>query len=194
MKKSGGVMKNSKVLVACKIFEKELKAVLPEDSEIEIIWLEAALHCNLHRLEEGLKGALLSANRPGGDIKILYGTNCHPEMPLLLKEHGVETLSVRNCLEAFLGDRATELENGRTMIMTPGWVRAWPSIMKGLGWDEVDVRANLGRYERILLIDAGLDPLTDEEIIAFFDLTQVPIESEPLDLQHFKDIVHRLLI
>ena len=36
-------MKNSKVLVACKIFEKELKAVLPEDSEIEIIWLEAAL-------------------------------------------------------------------------------------------------------------------------------------------------------
>jgi Protein of unknown function (DUF1638) len=186
-------MNNSKVLVACKIFEKELKAVLPEDSEIEIIWLDAALHCNLHHLEEGIKGALLSANRPGVDIGILYGRNCHPEMPRLLNEHDVETLSVRNCIEAFLGDRATELEDKRTMIMTPGWVRAWPSIMKGLGWDEVDVRTNLGRYERILLIDSGLDPLTDEEILAFFDLTQVPIESEPLDLQHFKDVVHSLL-
>jgi Protein of unknown function (DUF1638) len=183
----------TKVLVACKIFEKELKAVLPEDSEIKIIWLEAALHCNLHHLEEGLKDALLSTNRPRTDIRILYGTSCHPEMPLLSKEHGVETLSVRNCIEAFLGDRATEVENERTMIMTPGWVRAWPSIMKGLGWDEVDVRVSLGRYERILIIDAGLDPLTDEETIAFFDLTQVPIETEPLDLRHFKDVVHRLL-
>ena len=114
-------------------------------------------------------------------------------MPILSKEHDVETLSVRNCIEALLGNRATELENQRAMIMTPGWVRAWPSIMKGLGWDEVDVRVSLGRYERILLIDAGLDPLTDDEIIAFYDLTQVPIESEPLDLQHFKDVVHRLL-
>ncbi len=114
-------------------------------------------------------------------------------MSLLTKEPNVETLSVRNCIEAFLGDRATELEDQRTMIMTPGWVRAWPSIMKGLGWDEVDVRTNLGRYERILLIDSGLESLTDEEILAFFDLTQVPIESEPLDLQHFKDVVHSLL-
>ncbi len=186
-------MNNSKILVACKIFEKELEAVLPEDSEIEIIWVEAALHCNLHHLEEGLENALLLAKKPGVDIRILYGTSCHPEMPLLAKEHDVETLSVRNCIEAFLGDRATELENQRTMIMTPGWVRAWPSIMKGLGWDEVDVRASLGRYQRILLIDAGLDPLSDEEIIAFYDLTQVPIESEPLDLQHFKDVVHSLL-
>lgn len=79
------------------------------------------------------------------------------------------------------------------MIMTPGWVRAWPSIMKGLGWDEVDVRTNLGRYERILLVDPGLDPLTEEEIIDFFDLTQVPIECEPLDLQHFKNVVASLI-
>ncbi len=186
-------MQKSKVLVACKIFEEELKAVLPEDSDIDIIWLEAALHCNLYRLEEGLEEALLAANRPGCDIKILYGKSCHPEIPLLSKEHNVKTLCVRNCIEAFLGDRAIELEDNRTMIMTPGWVRAWPSIMKGLGWDEVDVRTNLGRYERILLIDPGLDSLTDEEIIAFFDLTEVPIETEPLDLQHFKDVVHGLL-
>ena len=66
-------MQQSKILVSCKIFEKELKAILPEESDIDIIWLEAALHCNLHRLEEGLEEALLAANRPGCDIKILYG-------------------------------------------------------------------------------------------------------------------------
>jgi hypothetical protein len=72
------------------------------------------------------------------------------------------------------------------MIMTPGWVRAWPSIMEALGWDGVDTRINLGRYDRILLLDAGVDPLSEEEILSFFDLVQVPIEVESLNLDHFK--------
>jgi len=33
--------------------EKECRTVLPEDSEIDIIWLEVAHHCNSHHLEEG---------------------------------------------------------------------------------------------------------------------------------------------
>jgi hypothetical protein len=37
---------------------------------------------------------------------------------------------------------------------------------------------NLGRYDRILLLDPGIDPLSDEEILMFFDLTRIPIEIE----------------
>lgn len=97
-------------------------------------------------------------------------------------------------IEAFLGPHKKDLEKNHTMIMTPGWVRAWPEIMKALGWDEVDVRMNLGRYERILLLDCGAHPLSDEEILWFFDLAQIPIEIEPLDLGHFKKMLKQLLV
>jgi hypothetical protein len=79
------------------------------------------------------------------------------------------------------------------MIMTPGWVRAWPNIMAALGWDAVDVRINLGRYSRILLLEPGINPLNDEEILSFFDLTQVPIDIEPLELDHFEQTLTKLL-
>jgi len=62
-----------------------------------------------------------------------------------------------------------------------------------MGWDEVDVRINLGRYQRILLLEPGLNPLNDEEILTFFDLVQVPIEVEPLELHHFRSTLTELL-
>jgi hypothetical protein len=52
---------------------------------------------------------------------------------------------------------------------------------------------NLGRYERILVLDAGLATLSDEEILEFFDLVQVPVEVESLNLDHFHDILMNLL-
>ena len=65
--------------------------------------------------------------------------------------------------------------------------------MEALGWDEVDVRINLGRYDRILLLDSGIDPITNDEILMFFDLAQVPIDIEPLQLDHFKCILNEIL-
>ena len=41
---------------------------------------------------------------------------------------------------------------------------------------------NLGRYERLVVLDAGLAPLTDEETLEAFDLTGVVIETERVDL------------
>ncbi len=70
---------------------------------------------------------------------------------------------------------------------------AWPDIMKGLGWDEVDVRINMGRYDRILLIDAGVATVSDETILSFYDLVQVPIEIEQVDLEYFKNLVNQIL-
>jgi hypothetical protein len=52
---------------------------------------------------------------------------------------------------------------------------------------------NLGRYERILVLDAGIDPLRDEEILEFFDLAQVPVDVEALDLEHFQTVLKDLL-
>jgi hypothetical protein len=185
--------RKSKVIIACKVFYEEMLQCLPPDPDAEIIWIDAALHADLDRLEQELKSALTAAGAADAEVRMFLGVGCHPDMVKLAREHGARISPVKNCIEAFLGSKYQELEKDGTMIMTPGWIRAWPGIMAALGWDAVDVRINLGRYNRILLLDPGINPLTDEEILAFFDLTQVLIDIETLELQHFRQVLAELL-
>ena len=91
-------------------------------------------------------------------------------------------------------DRASELENSNTMLMTPAWVRTWPDNMRRiLGWNEVDFRMNLGRYDRILVLDSGIHPLSDEETLEFFELVQVPIELEAVNLGYFRTALRNVI-
>lgn len=187
-------MSASKVLIACKIFYDELQFVLPSDADIKVIWIEAALHVNPDRLEGELKATLADAATNGATIQLFLGVGCHPDIVKLSREYGALISPVKNCLEAFLGAKTKEeLEKDATMIMTPGWIRAWPSMMAALGWNEVDVRINYGRYNRILVLEPGINPLSDEEILEFFDLIQVPIEIESLELDHFKSLLTAMI-
>jgi hypothetical protein len=180
-------MQTKKCLIACRIFEDEFGAVLPEDADLEITWINAGLHGDPEALHLELERALSKRGEQEMDIRILFGTGCDPDIHRLAIRYGAKAACVKNCIEAFCGDQQTELEANRTMIMTPGWIRAWPAIMAVQGWDEVDVRMNLGRYDRILLLDAGINPLSDDELIEFFDLVQIPIEFESLDLGCFRE-------
>jgi hypothetical protein len=72
------------------------------------------------------------------------------------------------------------------------WIRTSPRTAQTLwGWNKADCRINLGRYARILVIDPGLKALSDEEVFAFFDLVQVPVEVVPLALGLCQDTVAR---
>ena len=176
-----------KKILACQIFSDELLAVLPEDHKnIEIIWLDAGLHANLDKLEIALKQALMDATSEGADTRVLFGNGCHPDMCHIINSHGGKILGAKNCVEAFCPGSIDELEQNRTMVITPGWIRFFPNLMAALAWDEVDVRQNFGRYDRILLMDTGINPLSEEEILEFYDLTQVPIEIQQISLDHFR--------
>jgi hypothetical protein len=183
----------SAVLIACKVLEKELLHALPSGTDVEVVWLEAGLHASLPRLEAALKAAVDKAMRSGRTVCLLYGQGCHPEIRSFLEQQGVAAFPVKNCIEALLGGDAPELKDTKTMLMTPGWVRAWPAMMEALGWNEVDARINLGRYERILVLDAGLEPLSDEETLLFFDLVQVPLEVRKIDLAVLRKLLAELL-
>ncbi len=183
-----------RILIACRIFEDELLHLLPQEAEMSVIWLDAALHANLERLERELSRAFPQAVAEGAEVQLLFGVGCHPDIRELAQKFGAKISPVKNCLEAFVGQRQTELEKDRTLLMTPGWVRAWPEIMRALGWDQMDVRLNLGRYNRILLLEPGVNPLSDEEILAFFDLTQVPIDTQPLDLRNFQQLIEGMIL
>jgi hypothetical protein len=181
------------ILIACRVLEKELLHSIPSGADVEIVWLEAGLHASPPRLEEALGAAIAGAKPSGRTIALLLGQGCHPEIGSFLEKQGAAAFPVKNCIEALLGKDAPEIRDTKTMIMTPGWVRAWPAIMEALGWNEVDVRINLGRYERILVLDAGIEPLTDEETLLFFDLAQVPVEVRKIDLAVFRDLLSGLL-
>jgi len=192
-------MRKRRVLIACKIFEEEINHFLQREREIfdvQTVWLDVGLHADPALLQEELISAIDRAKAIGEDnIRILYGQRCLPGIERLAAQKEVSVASTNNCLEAFIGDnKLKDFDNNHTMVMTPSWVRVWPEAMKKfLGWSEVDFRINLGRYERILVLDARLAPLSDQEILEFFDLVQVPVEVEPLNLDHFHDIVIKLL-
>ncbi len=186
-------MDKEKVLIACEVFADELQACLGSDRSIEVRWIPTGLHADLNRLEREILRNLEALDPEKTDVCLLYGSGCHPEVCRFTRRFGAGVAPVKNCIEAFCGPDAKRLEENRTLVLTPGWVRGWPAIMEALGWDAVDVRIHLGRYDRILILEPGVNPLTDEEILTFFDLVQVPVEVQPLDLSRFRATVDQVL-
>lgn len=187
-------MSNSKkTLVACSVFKDELEAVIPPEERPEIVWLDASLHADADLLEQELKLALGKIAVPREQLSVLFGCACHPELRSILNGYATETPDFGNCIEAFCGPTKAELEKDGAIIMTPAWIRAWPAMMRRQGWDETDFRINMGRYDKILVVDAGMNSLTDEETLEFFDLVQIPIETQTLDLSAFRERLAEIL-
>ncbi len=183
-----------KEMIACRIFEDELKAVLDEDELPKIHWIEAALHADPAKMESAISQTLAEKITPGSGICFLFGNGCHPDMSDITRGCRAGLPLEKNCIHAFLGAEQTkELERNRTMVITPGWLDAWKGIMSGMGWDEVDVRINMGRYDRIILLDPGLVPIDDEALILFYDLVQVPVEIMEITLDYFKEFVRQII-
>ncbi|HKI47691.1 MAG TPA: DUF1638 domain-containing protein [Desulfobacteria bacterium] len=186
-------MSEPKLLIACKVFFDELTTVLPDEWDYHPIWIDTGLHADLDKLEKNLLLTIDDALKTGREVKMLYGSGCHPDICRLGKKCGIGIPPFKNCIEAFCGAQTRELEKERTMIMTPGWIRAWPNIMAAQGWEAVDARINLGIYDRILVLEPGVAPLTDDEILGFFDIVQVPVEVQPLELDVFRQNIYRAL-
>ena len=187
-----------KIIIGCGIFQEEVERIAAEE-KLSLItdWREAGLHDNIERLEEDL-GAAIAAHRQAGEQNtvLLYGYGCLPEMKAFAAQRGLAVLPVQNCLAALVGDaKLRELEQNRTLVASTGWVRKmWLGRCEtALDWKADDFRMQFGRYDRILVLDTGLSPLSDEEIITCFDLVQVPIEVQDCDLEHFRRVFLNLI-
>ncbi len=180
-----------KALVACEIFSDELRAVFsPARGKVETIWLPAALHTNILLLEDELKRALSSLKSSGfGDLLVLYGGACSPSIDAILKKYDAVRPVHRNCMEIFLGPELYAAEAEGAIAFTPGWIRAWPAIMTAMGWEDVDVRMNLGRYTGAKVYDAGVNPLTDDETLWFFDVSGLYVDVRPMTLENLEKTV-----
>jgi hypothetical protein len=188
------------IVLACGIFQEEIEYFLRENPVpgLEIIWLEVGLHDNIEKMEETLdeRIAEVRAANNGAEIALLYGMACLPTMKDFAAAHGVKVLPERNCLAALVGDaKSRDLEQNRTLLASTGWVRKMWLGRAGTasGWQADDFRMHCGRYDRVLVLDTGLSPLSDEEIITCFDLVQVPLEIMECSLDYFSNTVKTLL-
>ncbi len=200
---SGELKKTPVHLIACGMMREEMEVVFEgfaaagRPVPAGVTYLDPALHVRLERLEAALDDSFrqLVPVCGRGRVQAVYGRLCHPDLPDLVARHGGTPPAVDNCFGYLLGPEKKRLEaEASTYFLTTGWLARWEKIFRvDHGWDEVDARLNLGLFERIVLIDDGLHPYGDEDILAFFDYAQVPIEIVPANLEHLAKSLLTLL-
>lgn len=174
-------------IVGCSVFRTEAESILAESTDVA--WLPAGLHVS----ETRLGGAISEALDGAGGAACLYGA-CFPDMDDVLRVHDASRLQARNCVEAFLSPEERAAFGDRAFIMSPGYLKQWRAIyVDGMGWGEIDGRINFGMYDVVVLLDFGLEPIDDLDVLEFFDFTQTPVDVVPATLDWFKGRVAELL-
>lgn len=184
--------KKALAIITCGILRDEIEAVIRQrELDYPILFLSPAPCIDYGNLEKQLIALLKRAARTADRTLVVIG-KCHPDIDRLLAGYGASRLSMANCFEALLGaPRMKEiLRETNTFFTSPSWLKHWRrAFKKGMKWDVVDVRQNFGVYERILILDAGVTPYSDEEVLEFYDYTQVPVEIFPVDLGNFASLL-----
>ncbi len=110
IKRGATIMKN---LIACGIFKDELEAILTDNNDLMVHWIDAALHADPDKMKKALSDVL--SNLTGKDIRFLFGNGCHPDICSIAGQCGSNLFEEKNCIHAFLGvDETKELEKERT--------------------------------------------------------------------------------
>ncbi|HMM05280.1 MAG TPA: DUF1638 domain-containing protein [Clostridiales bacterium] len=189
-------MRKTLHVLSCGIFQPELERIFTElkddlaDYEIAVDFIPPGLHVNNDKLGKGIAAGLTSLKED--KILLLYGSMCHPDLAEIVKEYDLIYPEMPNCVEIMLSPaRKKELDQGGNIFyMTAGWLKYWHEIFQQeQGWDETDARINFGFYDKIVVLDSGCFDIDEEEMFCFFDYTQIPIEVEPIDLEHFKTVI-----
>lgn len=186
----------SKALISCGILRDEVEAALREEGlRVPVFYLAPAPCINPEALEKQLTKALERAMEVAQEAIVLIGL-CHPDIDRIIARFPARRLPVNDCFDAILGYRRKELDReARTFYTSPSWLRHWRRALVGrLGWDTVDAHQNFGLYERIVLLDAGMQSLMDEEVLEFFDFTGVPIEIVRVDLTPLRKLLRESLM
>lgn len=185
-------------LIACPIFAKELESTLATLKLTPLIdYMHYTIHNNPLTMDEELQEGIDKAVQTNNSVRFLLGSHCKGQRSRkeIVENCGGKIPQAKNCIDILIGhDRAKELQQDRTSLMTPAWIRMINRSIADGQWTVTDARLNLGWYNKILILDTGVEPLSDEMIMEFYDLTQVEIEVLPVDLKHFEGLLSDLLL
>src|SRR5512147_1936761 len=184
--------KKSVLFISCGIFKEELEHLAREkELDVDVLFLDAALHVNFDRLKERLIEALEEGRRKGAELKVLYG-HCHPEIMEIMKRYGAKKIDAGNCLEAIVGReeiRKIDAE-AKTFFLTAGWVNNWEGMFAlGRADFNFDFSTMFGKYKRVMVFDTGVIPIDEEKVEQFKKLTNLPVERRRISLDHLLGLI-----
>lgn len=185
-----------KTFIACSMLQEEVNKIISDlNLPNNILYIDAALHVDLNKLKHALTEKLNQLQNKS-DPLILIGNKCHPDIEQITDQYKGNIVDASNCIEILLGDKMKEFDqDAKTFYITSGWLLRWRDIfVNGLGWDNIDARQNFGYYDRVLLIDTGLAEISDEDLLEFFEYTQVPIEVYTTTLENLKNHIQNILV
>ena len=180
-------------IIACGIFKDEIER-LSADLEIpfKARYLGPGLHVDFDELKDALEEELKRASSDGNQgIIVAYG-QCHPKIDEIMKPYHAALMDCQNCVDAFISRQAVEKKarEGLFFYLSPGWLDAWKDIFKRLGWDPEIARLHMGSFKGSVYIDTMKDAQErEEELLEFFDFTNLPFTIMPMELDHFKSLI-----
>lgn len=184
-------------LVACPIFRRELEYVLEKlNLAPRINYMHYTIHNDPLQMEKELEKGIEQASKSCNAPRFLVGRHCKSQRDIVevVKDCDGKIPAAKNCIEMFIGNGlAEELQKNRTSLMTPAWIRMINRSIQDGNWSVTDARLSLGWYDKIIILDTGVEPLNDEQIMEFYDLIQVEIDILPVDLEHFQSVLQDLL-
>ena len=180
-------------ILSCGVFEPELTKVLDEikkenifKENINVKYLPFGLHANLNKLKSEIIDNL--ENFKDNKVILLYGSKCHYDFHRFLDDYNnVITFKDSNCMELILNNNKNNL-NENNLYLTPGWVIKFDELNKFINAVDIyDIRQQYGQYENVIIGDTNVFDITDEMIFDLFEKIQVPIETENIDINIFKN-------
>lgn len=177
-------------ILSCGVFEPELTKVLDEikkenifKENINVKYLPFGLHANLNKLKSEIIDNLESLK--SHKVILLYGSKCHYDFHRFLDDYdNVITFNDSNCMELIVNNHTNE----NNLYLTPGWVMKFDELNKFINAVDIyDIRQQYGQYENVIIGDTNVFDITDEMIFDLFEKIQVPIETENIDINIFKN-------
>jgi hypothetical protein len=180
-------------IIACGIFRKEIEA-LQEDLgfPFEAHYLGSGLHVDFDDIKIALQEELERCKYCEGII-VAYG-QCHPRIDDILKPYHAALIACQNCVDAFISRKEVEKKanEGLFFYLSPGWLEAWNDIFDHLNWGQEEARLQMGSFRGVVYMDTLKDAsLREQELLLFFDFTNLPYQIMPVNLNHFKSLIVR---
>jgi len=184
-------------IIACGIFEREIELLHRElGFPFRLHYLPAGLHVNFDDLKDALVSELERSREDVAQgiiqgIIIVYG-QCHPKMNEILQPYRAAIIDCQNCVDALITRRGMEekAKEGLFFYLSPGWLDAWKDIFKSLNWGQEEARMSMGSFKGCIYLDTLKDAAVREnDLLEFFDFTNLPFEVMPVDLGYFKSLI-----
>jgi hypothetical protein len=182
-------------IIACGIFEKEIEVLRRElNFPFEAHYLGAGLHVDFDDLKIAILAELEKCRKEGSEGTIVVYGQCLPLIEDILKPYHAELAACQNCVDAFITRKGLEnkAKDGLFFYLSPGWMDAWKDIFRRMNWGPEEARMQMGSFRGTVYLDTLKDAAArEEELLEFFDFTNLPFEIMPVDLSHFKSLIFK---